>query len=467
MRRLWIVALCAACQREVLIGSNAKVAVEPKLADLGTIVLGEEVTADVALDVSFGSVKLLDVVVTPTLGDGFDVIAPPDTIEADALNPLSLRFHPTAEGFASAVIELTTDAPQPRLTFEVRARAALADLRTTPGIVDLGIVPEGEVGFGSVRVDLIGDRAVTLASATTSDTTLTVDSAFPIPILASGSADLTLSYTAPDDEPWVGRVSFVTGTATVQDVVLVRANDCGRGVPEAYDVDGDGVSACGGDCDDHNPLVHPSGVELLNGADDDCDGTTDNRTTASDDDGDGYCEDATCADGATPGDCDDTNDAIHPRTAERADNGRDDDCDGLVDPSARDADHDGFSEAGGDCDDNSTSVRPGTPESLNDLDDDCDGVIDENTPVFDDDGDGYCESMTVCIDGSTPGDCADNDAQRAPDLAEQADYLDNNCDGRIDEGTDRADDDGDGFTEQGGDCDDQDAAVSPAFSNCP
>ncbi len=467
MRRLLLVAMCAACHREVLIGSNAKVTVAPQLADLGLIVLGEEATADVQLDVTFGTVEILDITVTPTLGDGFDVVAPPSDIDADVLNPLTISFHPTSAGFASAVVEVTTDAPLPLVSFEVRGRSAFADLRATPAIVDLGIVPATETGSGSVGLDLIGDRAVTLAGATTSDLALKVDTAFPLPIGVGGHVDVELSYSAPDDEPWVGRVSFITGTATVPDVVLVRANDCGRGLPEAYDVDGDGVSACGGDCDDHNPLIRPSGVELLNNLDDDCDGTIDNRTSGSDDDGDGYCEDPVCVDGAKAGDCDDSNADIFPRATELADNGIDDNCDGLLDPNAADLDHDGYSIEGGDCDDRSSSIRPGTPEYLNDVDDDCNGLIDDRTTVFDDDGDGYCESLSACIDGTLPGDCADNNAQRAPNVTETPDHLDNDCDGRIDNDTNRGDDDGDGFTELGGDCNDHDATVSPAFSNCP
>ena len=50
----------------------------------------------------------------------------------------------------------------------------------------------------------------------------------------------------------------------------------------------------------------------------------------------------------------------------------------------------------------------------------------------------------------------------APGAAEAADWVDNDCDGAVDEGTDHADDDGDGFSELGGDCDDGDARISPA-----
>jgi len=41
------------------------------------------------------------------------------------------------------------------------------------------------------------------------------------------------------------------------------------------DADGDGVSTCGGDCDDADPAAYPGGGEVLDAADNDCDGLVD------------------------------------------------------------------------------------------------------------------------------------------------------------------------------------------------
>ena len=87
------------------------------------------------------------------------------------------------------------------------------------------------------------------------------------------------------------------------------------------DLDGDGVSACDGDCDDLDPAMFPGAGEVCDGVDNDCDGTVD----AVDDDGDGYVSIDCGGD-----DCDDADPAINLGTAE-AQNGADDDCDGLVD----------------------------------------------------------------------------------------------------------------------------------------
>src|SRR5207249_7010920 len=63
------------------------------------------------------------------------------------------------------------------------------------------------------------------------------------------------------------------------------------------DADGDGISACNGDCNDLNPAVHPGAAEVCDGLDDDCDGQGD--VELPDLDGDGYS--------ACRGDCNDAN----------------------------------------------------------------------------------------------------------------------------------------------------------------
>ena len=117
---------------------------------------------------------------------------------------------------------------------------------------------------------------------------------------------------------------------------------------------------------------------------------------------------------------------------------------------AGDEDGDGYIPGIGDCDDGEPTTYPGALEQADGVDNDCDGTIDEGTDNVDDDGDGLSEAE---------GDCDDTDADTAPTAAEQADYIDNDCDGTIVEGTDYFDDDGDGFSEAMGDCDDGDPEV--------
>ena len=173
-------------------------------------------------------------------------------------------------------------------------------------------------------------------------------------------------------------------------------------------------------------------------------------------DGDGF--DGPPGDGP---DCDDEDAAVYPGAQEITCDGIDQDCDGL-DPS--DGDGDGFDAAacgGVDCDDTVASIHPGAPEIADGVDQDCDGRLDEGTQRADDDGDGFCEAADACSDGSLAGDCDDDDVSVHPGADEVVNQVDDDCDGEVDEGTVVSDDDGDGVDELAGDCDDGDASVYP------
>ena len=187
------------------------------------------------------------------------------------------------------------------------------------------------------------------------------------------------------------------------------------------------------DCDDTRPSVHPFGIELCNGIDDDCNGVTDEPAAADaptwyrDFDGDGSGDAlATVVACEQPDefvssndDCNDTTGYIRPGATELC-NGIDDDCDGDTDePDAADAltwyldaDGDGhgnndnprpscfqpngFVASNDDCNDGDGSVNPTATEICNAKDDDCDGETDEPDAVdaltwyrgFDGDGNG-------------------------------------------------------------------------------
>ncbi|MCB9675769.1 MAG: putative metal-binding motif-containing protein [Alphaproteobacteria bacterium] len=182
-------------------------------------------------------------------------------------------------------------------------------------------------------------------------------------------------------------------------------------------------------------------------------------------------------------DCDDTDPDVNDLLPEIACDGKDNDCDGIVDGGLVgqgyvDADGDGYGGGspvpcgvdplvglGGDCDDADPLRSPGMPEATcNGVDDDCDtATLDE--PDADGDGDPVCT------------DCDDSDPANSSIGTEICDGQDNDCDGGIDQGGGLvawADADGDGFGDvhvpvfdcaegvaNDLDCDDTTASINP------
>lgn len=133
--------------------------------------------------------------------------------------------------------------------------------------------------------------------------------------------------------------------------------------------------------------------------------------------------------------------------------------------SCYDPDRDGFGTgvdcAGSDCDQTEASIRPGAVELCDGVDNDCDGAVDEGNPMqdwwLDLDGDGFGEAGSTrrsdCrrLEGFATNDADCNDRNRLvyEGAFELCDSVDNDCDGRVDDGAVATefwpDSDGDGF----------------------
>jgi hypothetical protein len=219
------------------------------------------------------------------------------------------------------------------------------------------------------------------------------------------------------------------------------------------DPDGDahglGPGCDGDDCDESDPGRYVNAVETCDGIDNDCDEEIDNEISVVGD----LCESGfpgACAEGLY--DCDSGLLECRPRTVASVEicNGADDDCDGETDedeagePLARDCyagpaetQDVGLCMAGqevcveADYTSCTGQVVP-TAELCNGDDDDCDGLADEGEP----EAGGACATggLGVCSPGVR--ECTAGAVRCAPLTVaseEICDFLDNDCDGSTDE----------------------------------
>jgi len=456
-RRAWLLTglLLVGCTNDVVIHPGlGDLSLTPELLDFGPVPLGGEATLTLQLDNTGTAALSIASMSVQEDGDGAFGLEGGSSLELERGQgaEVTLRFTPPGAGLYDAVLVINSDTGQTtRRELLLRGQGAEPSVQVWPLVLDFGLepgpLPLTVASDGLVRVELAsaeleGDQepfVVTLPAA--------VDE-LPAEVATGQQLVLQVEFDTAFAGPAEASLRLRTDDplAPVVPVTLLGNVHCDSPSGLALDADGDGFSACGGDCDDADPSAFPGATEFLDGDDNDCDETVDEGTDAFDDDGDGLTE--------LEGDCDDGDPDTFPGAEEVVD-GVDDDCDGVIDDGTEelDDDGDGFAELGGDCDDDDPAVHPGAFEQLDGVDDDCDGLIDDGTDAYDDDGDGATEDE---------GDCHDGDPDIGPAAAEVANGIDDDCDGELDEDTAWSDDDGDGFTEAGGDCDDADPAANPA-----
>jgi len=269
-------------------------------------------------------------------------------------------------------------------------------------------------------------------------------------LLLSCSTDKDTDSAAPSGNAPADDTSADTDDSPADDS-SAPIDDSGAPEDGPEDLDADGYLS-DVDCDDTDAAVHPDATEVCDGIDNDCD--------AQIDDADESLDLSTAMISYADADGDGAGNESYPFTS----------CtppEGYV-PDA----HGAF-----DCDDADDRYHPGAPES--DCTDPADYNCDGSVGFVDADADGWaaCE------------ECHDSDPDIHPDAAEVCDYLDNDCDGLVDDEDDTLDPDSrstfytdadeDGFgdptlpvractvpegaadAEDGFDCDDDDDLIHP------
>jgi hypothetical protein len=127
------------------------------------------------------------------------------------------------------------------------------------------------------------------------------------------------------------------------------------------------------------------------------------------------------------------------------------DGDGFGDPDSGTCEpQNGYVTKGTDCDDSAADIHPNAAEICDQVDNNCDGMIDDADPDVDSsggkiflrdaDGDGYGDNLAPRVRACAApvgyteleNDCDDTTASVHPGAAEVCDFIDNNCNGKID-----------------------------------
>ncbi|MBM4353757.1 MAG: hypothetical protein FJ109_08165 [Deltaproteobacteria bacterium] len=198
-------------------------------------------------------------------------------------------------------------------------------------------------------------------------------------------------------------------------------------------------------------------AESCNGKDDDCDGAVDEGFDDTDKDGVADCLENDKDGDAIPDGLDNCPAAFNPAQADA-------DLDNIGDVCDPDDDNDGTADAL-DCAPLDKEMHPGADEQCDGKDNNCNYVVDEGFPDFDGDGLKDCIDPDDDNDGADDAvDCGAKDATVFPGGQEQCDGKDNDCDFQLDEGF--ADLDGD----KSADCvdgDDDGDGHGDGDDNCP
>ena len=245
--------------------------------DFGVVSVGETVSLPLTLrnpgrvDITLTRARISDV-------EGVEIDPPlPRTVLAaegsaggEEYADLTVAFTPAAAGAWDGflVVDLA-GAVSERLAVPIYATAADPGLAFAPGVLDVGQTaasPEYRVSLQNT-----GAGAVTLVSVVPPSASWTVSGLTDgLTVPAGGGVDFRVRGETAERSVETLEVQAASGDSWSLEL---RANACDLEPVNVQDLDGDGLSPCGGDCDDQDPAVRPGLPDAPgDGLDADCDG---------------------------------------------------------------------------------------------------------------------------------------------------------------------------------------------------
>lgn len=237
--RLALVLFLAACNQDLQVAKvSPTLELQPAPVDLGDVLVGSAVSGDVALvHVSGGEVNVANVELVDSTGFfAWDGLIP--EVPSGGAGSITITYTPGEAGYHEAELSVTyNNEAQPTETVRIRGRGVSGDARVYPGLLDFGMVPDGDSRTERFVVVNDGDLDLSLAGASFSASDFVIDDALPITVPAGEEKSVTVRFDSPTDDAVEETMTLDFGGAVVLSDVVLRANDCERGDPAVYDRD--------------------------------------------------------------------------------------------------------------------------------------------------------------------------------------------------------------------------------------